>query len=51
MEEGALYKIPDFSKKADRKIWEQDDLTPFPAEDMSKTLPSNVYDMKHNSYK
>ena len=48
---GALFDIPDFSKPTDREKWRYDDLTPFPDKNMSKTLPSSTYDLKHNKYK
>ena len=39
MENGKVYAIPDFRDKAQRDLWRDDDLTPFPDEDGKVTLP------------
>ena len=39
MENGKVYPIPDFRDKAQRDLWRDDDLTPFPDEDGKVTLP------------
>jgi hypothetical protein len=39
MENGKVYAIPDFRDKAQRDLWREDDLTPFPDEDGKVTLP------------
>lgn len=50
LKNGLLHKIPDFSREADRKLWENDDLTPFPDENMDKTLPSGMFEFKSGKY-
>ena len=39
MENGKVYPIPDFKDKAQRDLWRDDDLTPFPDESGNVTLP------------
>ena len=38
------YDIPDFRKERDKKKWENDNLTPFPAAGAPNTLPFNSRD-------
>ncbi len=42
LENGKVYKIPDFKNQAERDIWRDDDLTPFPDENGNATLPCAV---------
>lgn len=43
LNDGKPYRIPDFSKEEERKIWENDDLTPFPDENgQGVTLPCST---------
>jgi hypothetical protein len=42
---GAEYKIPDFSKEEDRKLYENDNLSPFPNEDGVTTYPCTKYEL------
>jgi predicted dehydrogenase len=42
LENGKVYAIPDFKDKAQRDLWRDDDLTPFPDENGNVTLPCAV---------
>ncbi len=42
LENGKVYKIPDFRIKEERDLWRDDDLSPFPDENGNQTLPSAV---------
>lgn len=42
LENGKVYKIPDFTDVAQRELLRNDDLTPFPGEDREPTLPCAV---------
>lgn len=41
---GAEYKIPDFTNEEERKIYENDNLSPFPDENGNVNYPCTVYD-------
>ena len=42
---GAEYKIPDFSKEEDRKLYENDNLSPFPDENGVANYPCTKYQL------
>ncbi len=42
LENGRVYKIPDFKNKEERDAWRNDDLTPFPDENGNTMLPCAI---------